>query len=176
MGKIDFSKAEGENTDIFGGDYVPVEKLPSEQRKKKVGEFFARMKRGYGRLREYAKEAKENREHKEMSREMEREKEFEKYKYKTEKQITFAKLQARKMKAKASVYGAAVSARQAQEKYASRPSGGGIDFGSFLSSPQQPQKIVYRPMPRKKKKGFVRYETQPAKSQPTALEQYMKKW
>src|SRR3990167_8824065 len=123
-------------------EFVEMEDIPSQQRKKKVGEFFGRMKRGYGRLREYAKEVKANRERKEMFSEMDREKEFAKYKDKTEKQIIFAKLQARKMQAKASVYKSAVSARQAQEKYASRSSGGGMDFGSFLreSSPQQPQK------------------------------------
>ena len=82
------------------GGFASGERTPKSS--KSMGEFFARMKRGYIKGKELVKEYKYGQERKQMFREQEKEVQFEKYKRKAEQQIAFGNLQARRLKAKAS--------------------------------------------------------------------------
>lgn len=107
-----------------------------------MGNFFGRLKKGAVRLKEIVKEQKQKAEQRQFRRDLAKEESMRKLEAKANRQIAFANLQARRLRAKASVYEAAKRVKKSQSGMGVNPI---VDFGGFFKEnvqPTQPQQSV----------------------------------
>lgn len=158
-------------------EFVELNEIPSQSRKKGIGEFFGRMKRGYGRAKELVQDYKKSQAQKQFSKDIDREQAMERATIRAEKEAKFASLQTRRLTAQRQVYEAAAARNAAKGRYMGETMRFPIDMSlGALGRPSQPQQQPVRASvayPRRKGKGKasrrVRY-SQP-KSQPSLDEE-----
>jgi len=162
-------------------EFIELNQLPSEGRKKKASEFFARMKRGYAKAKELAKDYKQKQEQKKFSRGIDREQAMERATIKAEREVKFANVQARRIAAQKRVYELAAARNKARGQYFGQTAKGfnpfPIDMG--IHPVQQPiTRDIYRQAPKKKGKAKRRIgyaQAQPQLSLDAELVKFMRR-